>query len=65
MDAPDIRYAKSGDVSIAYQVVGDGPQDLVVVRGSLAHLDSVWEPGSSCSTSAGWASRTASAAFRL
>ncbi len=43
MDAPDIRYAKSGDVSIAYQVVGDGPQDLVVVRGSLAHLDSVWE----------------------
>ena len=43
MDVPDIRYAKSGDVSIAYQVVGDGPQDLVVVRGSLAHLDSVWE----------------------
>ena len=43
MDVPDISYAKSGDVSIAYQVVGEGPQDLVVVRGSLAHLDSVWE----------------------
>ena len=43
MDVPDIRYARSGDVSIAYQVLGDGPLDLVVVRGSLAHLDSVWE----------------------
>ena len=43
MDVPDIHYARSGDVSIAYQVVGEGEQDLVVVRGSLAHLDSVWE----------------------
>jgi class 3 adenylate cyclase len=40
---PDVHYARSGDVSIAYQVVGEGPQDVVVVRGSLAHLDSVWE----------------------
>jgi class 3 adenylate cyclase len=43
VDAPEIRYARSGDVSIAYQVVGEREQDLVVVRGSLAHLDSVWE----------------------
>jgi class 3 adenylate cyclase len=43
VDVPDIRYARSGDVSIAYQVLGEGPLDLVVVRGSLAHLDSVWE----------------------
>jgi hypothetical protein len=28
-----IRYARSGDVSIAYQVTGDGPFDLVVVHG--------------------------------
>ena len=27
------RYARSGDVSIAYQVVGDGPRDLVLVAG--------------------------------
>jgi len=26
---PDIRYARSGDVSIAYQVIGDGPFDLL------------------------------------
>jgi class 3 adenylate cyclase len=43
MDVPDIRYARSGDVSIAYQLVGDAPLDLVVVRGSLAQLDSAWD----------------------
>ncbi|HXV32590.1 MAG TPA: adenylate/guanylate cyclase domain-containing protein [Gaiellaceae bacterium] len=43
MLAPDVHYARSGDVSIAYQVLGDGPLDVVIVRGSLAHLDSVWE----------------------
>jgi class 3 adenylate cyclase len=40
---PDTRYAKSGDVSIAYQVVGDGPLDLVVVPGWISHLDFSWE----------------------
>jgi class 3 adenylate cyclase len=34
-----IRYAKSGDVNIAYQVTGDGPFDLVVVAGFFSHLD--------------------------
>ena len=29
MNVPDVSYARSGDVSIAYQVVGDGPTDLV------------------------------------
>jgi class 3 adenylate cyclase/pimeloyl-ACP methyl ester carboxylesterase len=43
MDAPDIRYARSGDVSIAYQVAGDGPFDLVVVPGSVSHLEVFWE----------------------
>ena len=33
MDAPEVRYAKSGDVSIAYGVVGDGPFDVVFVGG--------------------------------
>src|SRR5258708_16867879 len=37
------KYARSGDVSIAYQVVGDGPVDLVLVLGWLSHLAYVWE----------------------
>jgi hypothetical protein len=31
LETPDVRYARSGDVSIAYQVVGDGPVDVVYV----------------------------------
>src|SRR5213596_1263861 len=38
----DIRYARSGDVSIAYQVVGDGPVDRVVVPGFISNLDFEW-----------------------
>ena len=40
---PDVHYARSGDVAIAYQVVGDGPIDLVFVRGTLADLLAGWE----------------------
>jgi class 3 adenylate cyclase len=43
MDVPEVHYARSGGVSIAYQVFGSGPVDLVVVRGSLSDLGSVWE----------------------
>src|SRR4051812_16631581 len=44
MDRPDIRYAQSGDVSIAYAVVGDGPIDIVFVSGwILSNLDVAWE----------------------
>ena len=42
MPAPQTRYAKSGDVSVAYQVLGDGPIDLVYVFGWLSHLDFQW-----------------------
>ncbi len=46
MTAP-IRYARSGDVSIAYQVTGDGPLDVVLVPGFFSHLEIDWEhPGS-------------------
>ena len=38
MIAP-IRYARSGDVNIAYQVTGDGPFDLVLVPGFFSHLE--------------------------
>ena len=39
---PQTRYARSGDVNIAYQVVGDGPFDLVFVPGFISHLDLQW-----------------------
>ena len=39
---PETRYAKSGDVSIAYQVVGEGPLDLVYVP-PISHLELAWE----------------------
>src|ERR1700737_3327546 len=39
---PKRHYAKSGDVNIAYQVVGDGPFDLVFVPGFVSHLDLQW-----------------------
>ncbi len=42
LDVPATRYAHSGDVSIAYQVVGDGPIDLVFVMGWVSHLDYFW-----------------------
>jgi class 3 adenylate cyclase len=38
MRAP-IRYARSGDVNIAYQITGDGPFDLVLVPGFFSHLE--------------------------
>ncbi|HEY8446046.1 MAG TPA: alpha/beta fold hydrolase [Thermomicrobiales bacterium] len=40
---PEIRYARSGDVHIAYQVVGNGPRDLVFVMGWVSHLDLFWK----------------------
>ena len=40
---PSTLYAKSGDVNIAYQVVGDGPLDLVFVPGFVSHLDLDWD----------------------
>ena len=43
MDVPDVKYARSGNVAIAYQVVGDGPLDLVFIRGTLAELLTAWE----------------------
>jgi pimeloyl-ACP methyl ester carboxylesterase len=43
MRTPPTQYAKSGDASIAYQVVGEGPMDLVVVLGFATHLELQWE----------------------
>ena len=40
---PKTQYAKSGDIRIAYQVVGEGPFDLVFVPGFISNLDAAWE----------------------
>lgn len=40
---PRTQYAKSGELHIAYQVIGHGPIDLVVVPGFVSHLEYDWE----------------------
>jgi pimeloyl-ACP methyl ester carboxylesterase/DNA-binding CsgD family transcriptional regulator len=40
---PETRYARSGAVSIAYQVLGTGPLDLVLVPGFVSHVEVAWE----------------------
>jgi pimeloyl-ACP methyl ester carboxylesterase/class 3 adenylate cyclase len=44
---PEVRYARSGEVNIAYQVTGEGSFDLVVVSGFVSHLDNDWDLPSS------------------
>jgi len=41
--APEVMYARSGDVHVAYQVVGAGPLDIVVVGGFVTNLHVLWE----------------------
>ena len=43
MSRPETRYARAGDVSIAYQVLGEGPADLVMVPGFATHVELAWE----------------------
>ena len=46
MSMPPVRYASSDGVEIAYQVIGEGPPDVVSVAGALTHLGVLWEhPG--------------------
>jgi len=40
---PDTRYVQNGDVNIAYQVLGDGPVDIVFVMGWVSHLEYFWK----------------------
>ena len=39
---PETHYARSGDDAIAYQVVGEGPQDVIFTPGFLSHVELVW-----------------------
>ena len=41
--APLTKYAKCGDLSIAYQVVGDAPLDLIIVLGGISNIEVFWE----------------------
>jgi class 3 adenylate cyclase len=43
MDRPETRFAWNGDVSLAYQVCGDGPTDLVYLQGFCSNVDVNWE----------------------
>jgi pimeloyl-ACP methyl ester carboxylesterase/plasmid stabilization system protein ParE len=43
MSTPPTQYARSGDASIAYQVIGEGPIDLVLVLGFATHVELQWE----------------------
>jgi class 3 adenylate cyclase len=43
MGVPETRYARSGDVAIAYQVIGQGPFDVVVTPGSVSHVELYWD----------------------
>jgi len=40
---PDVHYVRNGDVSLAYQVIGEGPADLFVAIGYLSNLVYAWE----------------------
>jgi class 3 adenylate cyclase len=42
MQSPQTRYVRRGEVSIAYQVVGDRGPDLIIVPGFISHLDLQW-----------------------
>ena len=39
----ETKYARSGDVNVAYQVVGKGALDLVLVPGWVSHVEHAWE----------------------
>src|SRR5262245_37330973 len=43
MVSPETRYTRSGDVNIAYQVVGEGSLDLVFIPSLTHHVELVWE----------------------
>jgi class 3 adenylate cyclase len=42
-DVPETRYARSGDIHLAYQVLGSGPLDLVIVPDWFTNLENAWE----------------------
>jgi class 3 adenylate cyclase len=47
LQIPTTRYARSGEGSIAYQVTGEGPVDLLYLPGWISHVERIWEPPAS------------------
>jgi len=43
VEVPETRYARSGDLDIAYQAIGDGPRDVVMVPGFVSNVETTWE----------------------
>ena len=58
MTAPETRYARSGDIHVAYQVVGEGPVDVVYVSPGMQHVEHIWEsppmPAPPASAASAW-----------
>lgn len=48
-EIPETRFALSGELSIAYQVFGSGPRDLLYVPGIISHVDMQWEEAQAAS----------------
>jgi len=43
LESSPVRYAKSGDVFVAYRVFGSGDQDIVLIPGTISHVELLWE----------------------
>jgi class 3 adenylate cyclase len=43
VDRPETRFARNGEIDLAYQVTGEGDVDLVFIEGAFTHLDVLWE----------------------
>jgi class 3 adenylate cyclase/predicted alpha/beta hydrolase len=56
LNRPDTKYAKSGNIRIAYQVTGEGPIDMVWAPGTVSHLDLSWESRESAHGVERWSS---------
>jgi hypothetical protein len=43
VESPQTHYAWNGSVALAYQVIGEGPIDLLYLQGRCSHIDMNWE----------------------
>ncbi|MDQ6852360.1 MAG: alpha/beta hydrolase, partial [Actinomycetota bacterium] len=43
MDRPEVRYVAVGDADVAYQILGDGPLDLLFCYGLGSHIEFNWQ----------------------
>ena len=58
MGVPETRYARSGDVAVAYQVLGEGPFDVVFAPGTVSHVELFWDPAGMAALLRGIAEQT-------